>query len=139
MDIAIVRTATLSYEALDPLLQDFWYAYDWGRIGSLWYEWTAPRDGYHQDLVLAPGGRFLALADGTSSIRLYDFPFRPVWWMRLIAGLVILAMAELLARIMLLIVRPFVPDRRSTARAEPAGAAQNGGRDPGLDAGEDRS
>src|SRR5688572_33265235 len=53
---AIRFTPSLSYEELDPLTRDALAYNDGSREGSLWWEWTAPRDGWFQAGAVARNG-----------------------------------------------------------------------------------
>ena len=83
-------------------------------------EWSTISNSANDDTLIAPGGRYMAVGARESAVYIYDFPFRPAWWMRALAGFVVLLLAELLARLMLLFIRPFLPVRRAASQVEPA-------------------
>jgi hypothetical protein len=72
VEIAIRRPATLGYEPFDPLMRTHETMHSSVRHGSLWWEWTAPRDGWFTVSVRAgDGGRpETCVFEGTSLARL---------------------------------------------------------------------
>ena len=46
VDVVIRRPLAFSYEPLDPMYENDWPGYSSEVSGSLWWEWTAPRDGW---------------------------------------------------------------------------------------------
>ncbi len=46
VEAVIRRPRALSYEPLDPMYENDWSGYSSEVSGSLWWEWTAPRDGW---------------------------------------------------------------------------------------------
>jgi hypothetical protein len=87
--------------------------------------------------ISSPRGDLVAFFDeAASSLRVYEFPFRPAWWMRAIAGLVALLIAEMIARLFILFIRPFLPGRSSV---EPSAATQKERRDISGESGKDAS
>ncbi|HVJ80430.1 MAG TPA: hypothetical protein VNC50_05110, partial [Planctomycetia bacterium] len=60
-----------------------------------------------QTTIRDPPSARLALVDGKQTVRIYDVPFRPAWWMRAAVGLAALGLAELLVRIILSTARTF--------------------------------
>jgi hypothetical protein len=72
VNIRIGRPATLSYEPLDPLTRRVDLNYYVKSQGSLWYEWTAPRDGFFKVAATATDGAALQtfVYEGDSLARL---------------------------------------------------------------------
>jgi hypothetical protein len=83
-------------------------------------------DTFGGETIFSPDGDQVAVVDSDQNVRIYAFPFRPAWWMRAIVGLVILLVAEVIARLFILVIRPFLPGRSSV---EPAAATQKERRD----------
>src|SRR5688572_2986392 len=70
--VKIQRPAALSYEPFDPLTRSIYLSYGADRVGSLWYTWTAPRDGIFKAAAAGTDGNTMAahVYEGDSLARL---------------------------------------------------------------------